>query len=79
MISALTTNVTHFFRENHHFETLRNEALPELLARARAGGRVRIWSAGSSNGQEAYSIAMTLAEAAPRSRQARYSDPCDRY
>ena len=65
MISALTTNVTHFFRENHHFETLRNEALPELLARARAGGRVRIWSAGSSNGQEAYSIAMTLAEAAP--------------
>lgn len=65
MISALTTNVTHFFRESHHFETLRKEALPELLTRARAGGRVRIWSAGASNGQEAYSIAMTLAEAAP--------------
>jgi chemotaxis protein methyltransferase CheR len=64
MISALTTNVTHFFRENHHFETLRNSALPPLLARARAGGRVRIWSAGSSNGQEAYSIAMVLAEMA---------------
>lgn len=65
MVSALTTNVTHFFRENHHFELLRDRALPPLLARARAGGRVRLWSAGSSNGQEAYSIAMTLAELAP--------------
>lgn len=65
MISALTTNVTHFFRENHHFELLRDQALPPLVARARAGGRVRLWSAGSSNGQEAYSIAMTLAELAP--------------
>jgi len=65
MISALTTNVTHFFREKHHFDTLRTSALPPLIARARAGGRVRIWSAGSSNGQEAYTIAMVLAELAP--------------
>lgn len=65
MVSALTTNVTHFFRENHHFELLREQALPPLLERARAGGRVRLWSAGSSNGQEAYSMAMTLAELAP--------------
>lgn len=65
MISALTTNVTHFFRERHHFDTLRHHALPPLIARARAGGRVRIWSAGSSNGQEAFSIAMVLAELAP--------------
>lgn len=65
MISALTTNVTHFFREKHHFEMLRSRALPPLIARARAGGRVRIWSAGSSNGQEAFSIAMVLAELAP--------------
>ncbi|AOZ69454.1 hypothetical protein LPB142_09140 [Rhodobacter xanthinilyticus] len=62
MISALTTNVTHFFREKHHFDTLREKALPPLLARAKAGGRVRIWSAGSSNGQEAYTIAMVLTE-----------------
>lgn len=65
MISALTTNVTQFFRENHHFETLRSKALPELLERARAGGKVRIWSAGSSNGQEAFSIALVLADMAP--------------
>ncbi|WP_339112735.1 protein-glutamate O-methyltransferase [Thioclava sp. GXIMD2076] len=60
MISALTTNVTNFFRENHHFETLQKEALPKLIA-AR-GKRLRIWSAGCSNGQEAYSILMTAAE-----------------
>jgi len=65
MISALTTNVTHFFREKHHFDTLRSRALPPLIARARAGERIRIWSAGSSNGQEAFSIAMVLAELAP--------------
>lgn len=65
MISALTTNVTQFFRENHHFETLRQTALPPLLAEARAGRRVRIWSAGCSNGQEPFSIAMILADMAP--------------
>lgn len=64
MLSALTTNVTQFFRENHHFEQLRAEVLPSLIARARAGGRVRIWSAGCSSGQEPYSIAMVLCELA---------------
>ena len=54
MISQLTTNVSHFFRENHHFETLRDKVLPGLVARAKSGGRVRLWSAGCSNGQEAY-------------------------
>jgi chemotaxis protein methyltransferase CheR len=65
MISALTTNVTHFFRENHHFEILRQQALPKLVEYARAGGRMRIWSAGSSDGQEAYSIAMVLHDLEP--------------
>ena len=60
MLSALTTNVTHFFREDHHFRTLREQVLPPLIATARAGGRVRLWSAGCSAGQEPYSLAFTL-------------------
>lgn len=62
MISALTTNVSHFFREPHHFDILEQEILPMALKTLRAGGRFRIWSAGCSNGQEAYSIAMTALE-----------------
>lgn len=59
-ISALTTNVSHFFREAHHFEALRAEVLPVLKERVKTGHSVRIWSAGCSNGQEPYSIAMSL-------------------
>ena len=65
MLSALTTNVTQFFREGHHFEHLRQHALPPLLAQARGGRRIRIWSAGCSSGQEPYSIAMVLSDLAP--------------
>ncbi len=65
MISCLTTNVSHFFRESHHFDLLRKSALPPLIARVRAGGKARLWSAGCSNGQEAYSIAMTVLDLAP--------------
>jgi chemotaxis protein methyltransferase CheR len=63
MLSHLTTNFTRFFRENHHFEHLRDEVLPGLIARARSGGRVRIWSAACSDGQEPYSIALTVLSA----------------
>lgn len=65
MLSALTTNVTHFMREEHHFRLLRDQVLPPLLAKARAGGRLRIWSAGCSAGQEPYSLAFTLLELCP--------------
>lgn len=64
-LEALTTNVTHFFREAHHFDILRESVLPPLVARAKAGGRVRIWSAGCSSGPEPYSIAMCLLDADP--------------
>ena len=62
MVSVLTTNVSSFFRENHHFDLLATLA-PDLVGRARAGERVRVWSAGCSSGQEAYSVAMILSEA----------------
>lgn len=65
MLSALTTNVTRFFREPHHFEHLAEAKLPALVKTARAGGRVRLWSAGCSAGHEPYTMAMTLLEALP--------------
>ncbi|HSF64615.1 MAG TPA: protein-glutamate O-methyltransferase [Paracoccaceae bacterium] len=65
LISAMTTNVTAFFREDHHFRHLADTVLPPLLAAARAGGRVRLWSAGCSTGEEPYSLAITLLELCP--------------
>lgn len=60
LLSALTTNVTHFFRERHHFDQLRNEIMPGLIEKARAGGCVRLWSAACSAGQEAYCMAAMI-------------------
>jgi chemotaxis protein methyltransferase CheR len=60
MISALTTNVTSFFREKHHFEYLRGTILPPLVDQVRKGARLRLWSAGCSSGEEPYTLAMVL-------------------
>ncbi|CAN5264478.1 protein-glutamate O-methyltransferase CheR [soil metagenome] len=65
MTAALTTNVTRFFREPHHFDHLRDQVMPMLAERARKGGRVRLWSAACSNGQEPYSMAMTVLSVLP--------------
>ncbi|EAR52517.1 Putative MCP methyltransferase [Oceanicola granulosus HTCC2516] len=69
LVSALTTNVTRFFRERHHFDLFREQVLPAALARARAGGRARVWSAGCATGQEAYSLAFTLLAACPEAER----------
>jgi len=65
MTAALTTNVTRFFREPHHFEHLRDQVMPGLAERARRGERIRMWSAACSNGQEPYSMAMTVLSVLP--------------
>ena len=65
MLAALTTNVTRFFREPHHFDHLKEKILPPLLEAARRGGKVRIWSAACSSGQEPFSIAMTILSLMP--------------
>ncbi|MHA7833855.1 MAG: CheR family methyltransferase [Algiphilus sp.] len=57
-INALTTNLTSFFRESHHFDMLR-----ELLRRKGAPPQQRIWCAGASTGEEAWTLAITACEA----------------
>lgn len=62
-INAITTNLTSFFRESHHFDYLSEHEFPRLFEAKKADKRLRIWSSASSTGEEPYSIAMTLLEA----------------
>lgn len=60
MVAALTTNTTRFFREDYHYDILARDVVPRLADTARSGGRVRLWSAGCSSGEEVYSLAAVI-------------------
>lgn len=64
LIDAISTNHTFFFRESAHFDFLRDIVIPDVLARSprERWSHFRVWSAACSSGEEAYSIAITLAE-----------------
>src|SRR5260370_36690946 len=62
---AMTVNETSFFRDITTFEMLREVVLPQLIEQKMQRRQLRIWSAASSTGQEAYSLAMSVAEYFP--------------
>ena len=63
-VNALTTNLTAFYREPHHFEFITSKLLPQIM-KNKASKRLRIWSAGCSSGEEPYTIAMTVRSIIP--------------
>ncbi|WP_233993135.1 protein-glutamate O-methyltransferase CheR [Thiomicrorhabdus sp. Milos-T2] len=65
LINAITTNLTFFFRENHHFDYLAKTVIPGLVESNSSSKKIRIWSAGCSTGEEPYSIAIVLKESMP--------------
>jgi len=62
VVEAMTTNETYFFREPAQYEALRKTVLPELIEERQSTRKISVWSAASSTGQEAYSLAMLLLE-----------------
>jgi chemotaxis protein methyltransferase CheR len=67
--NAITTNLTSFFRESHHYDYLEQVILPAWVARTGGRGRLRLWSAGCSTGQEAYCMAISLLKVIPDATQ----------
>lgn len=62
VVEAMTTNETYFFRDPAHYDAIRSTLLPRLRQERKDTRKLRFWSAASSTGQEAYSLAMTLLE-----------------
>lgn len=68
VLDAMTNNETWFFRDLYPFEMIKRRILPELIEKRRIARRLNIWSAASSSGQEAYSLAMMLEDEFPELR-----------
>ena len=70
-VNAVTTNLTNFFRESHHFDHLGDTVIPEAIEEMRRAGsrRFRIWSAGCSSGQEPYTVSMVMNQKFPNLAQ----------
>ncbi len=70
LLDVISTNLTAFLREPKHFEFLAETVIPEVfsIGGTKNSGPIRIWCAGCSSGEEAYSIAMTMLEALPENR-----------
>jgi chemotaxis protein methyltransferase CheR len=67
LLDAVTTNLTRFFRNTAHFDTLEQYVVPDLIKYKSPGGdkEIRVWSAGCSTGEEPYTIAMVLKDILP--------------
>ncbi|MEN3792389.1 CheR family methyltransferase [Fulvimarina sp. MAC3] len=72
LIDVMTTNKTDFFREPEHLDLMERKLVPELLSRG-ANRLLKVWSAASSNGAEAWSIAMVLEDLARERRDFTYA------
>ncbi|WP_237058796.1 chemotaxis protein CheB [Loktanella sp. M215] len=66
LFSSILINVTSFFRDDDVFDALRESIIPDLVSSVGAGGDLRVWVAGCSTGEEAYSLAIILSEAMER-------------
>jgi len=74
LVDSISTNLTSFFRENVHFEYLRNTFLPKLIEqKAKRNSKIRAWSAGCSTGEEPYSMAITLIETLQKYKQTNWN------
>jgi chemotaxis protein methyltransferase CheR len=69
LTNAITTNLTAFFRENHHFDYLAGQVVQEHLQQHVRSQPLRLWSAGCSTGEEPYSLSMSILEALPSHRR----------
>ncbi|OSM06281.1 CheR family methyltransferase [Magnetofaba australis] len=77
VIDAMTTNETLWFRDASFFNALSDYVIPDLLRKAKTRPKIRIWSAASSTGQEAYSVAMLINEG--RLKMGASAPPLDKF